>query len=268
MDGLAVETKRTVFNVTLAKVSGLYVILHPESIKFRNHNVYHVLNMAFALYTYVVSAMMFVNGVNLWTKYEGHRTDAVLSFVIAESYAFSGYKLCVVVNQSDDLLDCSPIGRFDFTSTGRQHTRLLQLWRDRCVKFTNMYAYMGYLLGILYFVCPLWFGDKSSAVTAADGSVSYYRINVMNLYTFFSAETYNAHFSAVFLAEMFFMILFPYFNVIFDTLVAQLCLSLICQLKTINVAFESFGYESITDRRNPSIRSCSVKTTVTKKKIV
>lgn len=264
MDNRKKESYRTIFNVKLSKITGLYQILDSESVKLKNHNVYKVVNVILVLFLFLVSIMLLVNGVNLWTKHPIHRSDTVLNTVIAESFVFTSYKVCVIMYRSHDIQDCFPITRFDFTSIGCRHTPLLELWRSRCIKFTNFYAYISYLSAIVCVMFPLWLGDKFSTITAADGSVSYYRTNVLNIYTLFSAETYNANFFTMYLVEMGAPMIFIYFLIISDTLLAELCLSLVCHLKIINTTLELLGHELITYHEISSKWSNSIKTTLTK----
>lgn len=247
------------FNVTLAKIYGLYQILDPESIKVKNHNVYRVVNMVFVLFLFVVSAINVVKFVNIHLNVQGHGTDAMVAIGVASLVAFTGYKMLIIINRADGILDCMSITRFDFTSLGCEHARLLEFWRNRCTTSTDLYAYSCYVVTALYISSPLLFGDKLITVTAVDGSVRYYRNNVLNLYVV-PAETYNEYFFVMYVIEAMTMILTVHFYVIFDTLLAELCLSLVCQLKVINAALESLGHEPIADRQNPSIKPMSAKT--------
>lgn len=264
MDIRKVETKYTILNVTLAKTTGLYQMLDPGSIKLRNHNAYNIVNVILVLFSSIVSTMTFVNGVNLWTKYPEHKTDTVLNVVYAEMCLFACYKVCVIIYRAHDILDCFPITRFDFTSIGHRLTHILELWRNRSIRFTNLYVYTTYTTGIFFVMCPLWFRNKLSKLTAADGSTSFYRINVLNLYTLCSAETYNTNFFWMYLLEMLVTIIFIYLFVIFDTLLTELCLSFVCHFKIVNTSLESLGQKPSSNPRNPSKWSNVIKIIVIK----
>lgn len=245
------KREKHIFNGLLAKLVGLHQILNPESDKLYGYNVYHITFVILILYLILVSSITFINGLFNWTN---NRTEAILHFGIAECGMFSSYKMSILIRRSKEIRNCLSITRFDFTSYGRtRDVRLLKLWRSRIILITSSYAVIFFLMIILFTSSPLIFRHGVSTVKSLDGSQSYYRINVINLYAMLPAETYNTHFNTIYLIEALCIYVFTLFFIVFDTLIITFCLAYSCQLRVISEAFESSGRKRISKVLNQSM---------------
>lgn len=237
MDGY--QGKKHMFNVLLAKYIGLDHILNPDSAKLNGYNVYHVVSVFLIIYVILVSIITCINGLYYW---KAHRNEAILYFGIAETCLFSSYKMSTIIYRSKDISECLSISRFDFTSHSRHRDKsLLEQWRSRIIRITNMYAIVFILSTTLFVLSPMVIGPGESTNKTLNRSLSDYRPNVINLYAMLSAETYNKYFNAIYLVELSCICLFVFFVIIFDTLLITLCLALSSQLQMIKVALELSG---------------------------
>lgn len=226
-------------NTMLAKLMGLTHILNPEALKLCGFNVYHLVFGFLVLYLGLVSVITCINGLYYWTN---HRAEAILHLGSAEIFIYSCYKMSILIRKSREIRNCLSITCFDFTTYGSSRVvRLLEMWRNRIILITSVFA-VGCLFATLMFAsCPVMFRNGFTTVKSLDGTQSLYRINVLNLYATWSDETYNTHFGTFYLVEVTGLILFIFFNVVFDTLMIILCLAFVGQLKVINAGFESSG---------------------------
>ncbi|XP_026822408.1 uncharacterized protein LOC113560617 [Rhopalosiphum maidis] len=248
-----------VLNIRLAKRIGLYQILDPETVKCRGQNVYHVVVALVVLYLCAVSMMLNASGVYYWTD-----NVAIISvdyFWKAQTGLFVFYKMWIAVYRSNDVWNCLSVTRYGFTSFSVRDGHVLYRWRERSVWFTNTLTVM-YLTSLAFFLCSsLAFRKDVLPVKNHDGSVGYYRQNILNLYLIVSDETYNTHYYKFYFVESLSVVLLTILFLVFDVLLVTLCFALCCQMQMICSAFESVGHKS------PSGSNSSVDRMDEKKKI-
>ncbi|KAL5236249.1 hypothetical protein ACI65C_003659 [Semiaphis heraclei] len=163
------------------------------------------------------------------------------------------YRIWVVVYHSNDVWNCLTITRYDFTSHNLRDRHILDLWRKRSVWITNTMAIM-YFMSLVFFVgIFLIFPDDIMTIKFNDGSVGHYRQNLINLILLVTDETYNAYYGVFYTIEVSFNVLLANIFFMFDMLLVTLCFAVSCQLQMINAAFESFGYESLSNPHTPII---------------
>ncbi|XP_060873805.1 uncharacterized protein LOC132947516, partial [Metopolophium dirhodum] len=239
-----------VYNIRLAKLSGVFQLLNTASIKFLGRNVYHILMTIIMLFVCAVAMVLIVSSPYYWS-------DDIL---VGVDYGWKGiaalylsFKVWNIVYHSDDIWDCLTVTRYDFTSQSLRNRHILDHWRERSVWITNKIAIM-YLMALVFFACnSLLFCDDISTVKNHDGSVGNYRQNIFNLYLIVTDETYNAHYYTFYFVELFFVVCLVMLSFVFDFLLATLCLAVSCQLQMIKASFASVGYKSLSDPHTPII---------------
>lgn len=236
-----------VFNVGLAKLTGLYQMLDPGTARLGGANVYHAVVASLSAYVCVVSAVLLVSS---WYNWTGNMPVGIMYYVLAEFGMHSAYKMWTVARHSDAIWNCLAITRYDFTRYGRSpdKRRELDAWRKRTVRFAAMLSGMYGLTTVFIVVSVLAFRDADTPLTGRDGSISIYRKNIINLSLFVSSDTYNAHYNAYYFVEALVVISITFFFALFDVLLASLCLAICCQLQIVCTAFESIGH---CDARSP-----------------
>lgn len=241
-------------NTTLAKLLGLHQILNPKSAKLCGFNVYHMIFGSFISYLILVSVMMCITGLYYWTN---HRTEAILHFGTMEIYLFTCYKMSILIRKSRKIWECFSITFFDFTPYGGcRDARLLEMWRYRIILITSAYAIASFFATLVFVSSPAIFRNGLTTMKSLDGSQGKYRMNLLNLYAMWSAETYNIHFDIFYLVEVTSLVSFVFIDVMFDTLMITLCLAFVCQLQMINAAFESSGPKQFIE---DSVQSMVIK---------
>jgi len=239
-----------VFNIRLAKLTGLFQILNPETIKFLGRNVYHIVATIILLYTGVMSIILNASSLYYWADNIILSVDYGWKGIIA---FFTAYKMWNVVYHSNDIWDCLAITRYDFTSQNLRNRHILDRWRERSVWITNTLAIV-YLFSVALFTGSSYmFRDSISTVNNHDGSVGNYRQNLFNLYLLVTDETYNAHYDTFYFIETLYIVGVTTLFIAFDVLLVTLCLAVSCQMQMVNVAFESVGNKSLSDPHTPSI---------------
>lgn len=142
------------------------------------------------------------------------------------------------------------IVRYRFTSCSIQsrHDNILEFWPMRSLRIRTIITVSYYLSILFYILCGLLvFRDTETLIKNRDGLISYYRQNIINLYFFFSTETFNAHFNTFYVVEALYVFASGTFFIIFEILLVTLCLGLCCQMQIINSAFESVGHTPLRD---------------------
>lgn len=239
-----------VFNIKLAKLIGLYQALDPGTAKCWRKNVYHIVMASIMLYMCVGSIILNLSGFYYWTANMPISIDyiwkAVTSFYLI-------YKLWIVVHHSNDIWNCLLITRYGFTSFSNWNRHIiLDRWRERSVWLTTVYTITYYSSLSFYLASTLVFRKDILPVKNHDGSVGFYRQNVVNFYFIVSDETYNAHYYAFYFFEALYLILMVLIFLIFDILLVTLCFAICCQMQMICSAFESAGHKSLCDAYSPS----------------
>ncbi|XP_029341348.1 uncharacterized protein LOC115033244 [Acyrthosiphon pisum] len=240
--------KNHFFNIKIAKLTALYQMLDPETIKFRGRNIYHIVTACVLVYMCLISMILLLSGVYYWT---GNIPISMDYFWKSVSAFYIIYKTWIIIRNSNDIWNCLSITRYDFTSFSDRNRHILDRWRDRLTWFTTIYATMYFTAAVTYLAITLAFGENKSSVKSHDGSIGYYRQNVMNLYLIVSDETYNAHYYIFYFIEALFAAFIGLFFFIFDFLLVTLCFSMCCQMQIICSAFESVGHKSLRDQYSP-----------------
>jgi len=236
--------KNHVFNIKLAKLTGLFQLFDPGTVKYRGRNVYHIAMVCILLCMCLVSLIMTLSGLYYWTNNISISMDY---FWKSEITLYIIYKMWFVVRHSDDIWDCLSIARYDFTPINDQNRHILDRWRQRLAWFTTIYSIMYLTATFSYLVITLAFGDDKSPVKSPGGSIGYYRQNAMNLYLIVSDETYNAHYYMFYSVETIYVVFMGLFFLVFDCLLVTLCFCMCCQMQIICAEFASVGHKSLRD---------------------
>lgn len=227
------DENKYVFNIWLAKRIGLYQLLDPGTARYRGKNVYHIAVIFTVLYLSVIATMMNVSGIYYW---KDNMPLSIDYFWKSVTWLFVFYKMWIVVYRSTDIWDCLSITRYGFTSFGHRNTRTLDRWRERSVRFTTTVTVV-YLSSLVFYMTGTpAFRKDWMPVKNHDGSVGYYRRNVINFYLVVSDSTF-------FFVETVAVVLLPTFSVMFDVLLVTLCFATCCQMQMVSRAFESFGHD-------------------------
>ncbi|KAL4098209.1 hypothetical protein QTP88_022856 [Uroleucon formosanum] len=240
--------KSHVFNIKLAKCIGLYQILDPGTVKFRGQNIYHIVAACILLVMCVNSVLLNVSSLYYGTNNISISVDC---FWKAETSLYLIYKIWIVVSHSNDVWNLLSITRYDFTSFSLRNRHILDCWRDRSVLLTTMFAIMYSCFSAFYLVSTLVFRNDILPVKNHDGSVGFYRQNVMNFYLIVSDETYNAHYTTFYFVEALYLAIMVISFLIFDIVLVTLCIAICSQMQMICFAFKSVGHKSHCEYYSP-----------------
>jgi len=243
------DDQNHVFNKTVAKRLGLYQMLDPETTKYRGKNVYRILMTLIMLYVSAFGVILILSGVYYWTQNILLSIDylwkAISPFIMSHG-------MWVILHHSNDIWNCLSITRYGFTSFSNWNRHILDRWRERSVWLTTVYAITYYSSLAFYLASTLVFRKDMLPFKNHDGSVGFYRQNVVNFYFIVSDETYNAHYYVFYFFEALYLILMVLIFLIFDILLITLCFAICCQMQMICFAFESAGHKSLCDAHSPS----------------
>jgi hypothetical protein len=242
------DEKYHIFNIRLAKFTGLYQMLDPRTTKCLGRNVYHIAFAFILMYLCAVSLMSTVSCLYYWTD---NMSICLEDLWKVETALFIIYKMWIVIHHSNDIWSCLSITWYGFTSFGFRERHILDHWRKRSMRFSTLFA-ITYLICLAIFAgCTQAFRNKITPVKNRDGSVGYYRQNIMNFYIIVSDETYNAYYNTFCFAEALFTVSLAMLFLIFDILLVTLCFAICGQMQIINATFESVGHKSIRDSHSP-----------------
>lgn len=145
--------------------------------------------------------------------------------------------------------NCLSITCYGFTSHSlRDRHNILTRWRERSMRIITTSATVpNFILLIIYSGNTLAFLNNTLPVKNHYGSISNYRNNLFNLYTFVSNETYNTHYYTCLFVDMLFVVRLCIIISGLDFLIVSLCLGICCQMQMISVAFKSVGRKPLGD---------------------
>jgi len=242
------DEKTDIFNIKLAKLTSLYQILNPGTVKYWGRNVYHIIVACFTLYVFAATVTLFISALHCSTYNLFLSMDYNWKFLC---WLYAVYKICIIVFYSNDLWNCLSIARYDFTSFSNRYRHILDCWRNRVVLILILYLILCYVGVLVFSLFPLSLSENKLPVKNLVGLIGNYRQNIINLYLIVSDETYNAHFYEFYIVEVLSTFLVLQSFLIFDNIMVTLCLSLCCHMQIINSAFESVGYKSPGDHNPP-----------------
>jgi len=105
------DEKNHFFNIKLAKLTGLYQISEPKTIKFRGRNIYHIVMACVLVYMCFISMILLLGSLYYWTVNIPISMDyfnkSVTSFYII-------YKTVIIICHSNDVWNCLSITRVRF----------------------------------------------------------------------------------------------------------------------------------------------------------
>jgi len=238
-----------VFNIWLAKRIGLYQMLDPKTTKYRGKNVYHIVISFIALYWCAILILFNVSGMCYWTN---NMTLSMDYFWKAENTIFLMYKIWIITHYSNDIWNCLSVTWYGFTSSFNFRKRhVLDRWRKRSMRFSTLFAFMYLFSMAIYAGITQTFRNEITPVKNRDGSVGYYRQNILNFYIIVSDETYNTYYNTFCFAEALFTVTLTMVIILFDIILITLFFAICGQMKMICSSFESVGYKSISDPRSP-----------------
>ncbi|KAL5239913.1 hypothetical protein ACI65C_007323 [Semiaphis heraclei] len=237
-----------VINIKVAKLIGLYQMLDPGTIKYQGRNVAQIIMASVLLILTALSVMFGMGILNYWTTNLPLSIDYIWKLI---NTTLLIYKMRFIIHCSDDLWDDLSITRYDFTSYDNPNKHnILDHWRDRTVLYTTIY-FMVYMISAVFFIIlSLTFNEDKLPVTNQDGSIGYYRQNVLNFYLLASDETYNSHYCMFFVIEGAVAFLLTLLFIIFDVLLFTLCFGVCCQMAVLSYAFESLGFKLPCDHNS------------------
>jgi len=238
------DDQNHLFNITLAKCTGLYQFFDSQTMKFSGKNVYQICFMFITLCMCVVGVIMTISGVYYWSNNMPLSVDYYWKSIVS---LYTSYSMWVVVQNSNDIWNCLSITCYGFTSHSLRDRHILDRWREQSVLLTTILIIAYLTTSIIYFVSSLVVSNDILQVKNRDGSVSNYRSNVVNLCLFVSDETYNAHYNMFYIGETLFVIFVAIGMYVFDFLLVTLCLAIRCQMQMVCTAFESVGHKSLGD---------------------
>ncbi|KAL4098229.1 hypothetical protein QTP88_022873 [Uroleucon formosanum] len=245
------DDQNNVFNITLAKCTGIYQMLDSQTIRFRGLNVYHIVMIIIMLFIWVIAVILNISVVYYWTNIMPLSMDYFWKGIYS---LYLCYPTWAIVHYSDDIWNCLSITCYGFTSHSLQGRHILDRWRERSVLLTTTLTVVYLTSAIIYFVSSLALSNDIIPVKNRDGSVSNYLHNVLNLYLFVSDDTYNAHYNMFYLFEAMIIVSAVIAFFVFDFLLLTFCLAIRCQGQMVCTAFESIGHTSLGD--NLSLVDC------------
>jgi len=238
------DNQNHVFNVTLAKLIGLYQTLDPKTTKYRGKNVHRIVMAFITLYLGVTGAMLTLSGAYYWTNNMPLSVDWYWKGIV--SYAMC-YSMWLIVNYSNDIWNCLSITCYDLTSKSIRDRSILDGWRERSVLITTILTFVYFMSAIIYFISSLALSNDILQVKNLEGLVKNYGYNLFNLYLFIFENTYNAYYNIFYMIEGFGVVSLITAFFVFDVLLLTFCLAITCQMQMICPAFESVGHKSLAD---------------------
>ncbi|XP_060860110.1 odorant receptor 46a-like [Metopolophium dirhodum] len=239
--------KNHIFNIKFTKLIGLYQMVDPKSIKLRGGNIYHVVMWCVMLYVFIVSMILVLSGLYYWTVNIPISMDYIWKSVTT---FYITYKTWLIMRHSNDIWNCLSITRYDFTSFSNRNKHVLDHWRERLTWFMTMYTIMYFTAVVSSSVTTLAFSGVKLPVKNHEGSVGYYRLNILNFYLIASDDTYNSHYNKFYFFETLSLIVMTMVFLVFDMLLVTLCFGMCCQMEMISSAFESVGHKSLRDQHS------------------
>lgn len=234
---------------TLAKCTGLYYIVRPDTAKVCGRNAAHLVTMVLVTFT-TVCLSLYPIGLYRWAN---DTTQLTLQVAVYGNFLFGAYKGYTIVRRSRDIWTCMDVTRVGFARcpVDARPARTGHLRECRAVSsaFTRWFAVVNYCILFLWSTFPFVVRGAYIHVRNHDGSFSSYRFNPYNMYFFVSSDTYNRWHHAFHLIEWLFGLCFVVSMILFDTFMVTLCVAITGQLKVIDDAFKGLGHATNVGRK-------------------
>lgn len=235
------DEEKLLFNVKLAKYIGLFHILDRKNGTYHGINVHKIIVNFLTFYVVLMTLILGINGVYFWTD---NTTTALIYLATSVNSIFPWLNILLLVYNSEEVLNCLKIVRFDFISYKHSKKCLLEFWRNRSLWVTNTFVFSCLIALIFYPLCPLLLTNTLKTLHFQDGSIGNFRLNVFNMYFLISDETYNKYYNVFHIIETVLLVILSMSIQIFDTVLITICYAFSCQLQIINEALKSLGHPS------------------------
>lgn len=236
------DIKKYIINIRLAKYTGFYQMVCPESLTIFGRNVYHVCAIVYVGFIAVI-----LTTIPAGFYYRINNTSTfVLSLIILVNYVFSCWKIITIIRNSKKIWECKEVTRIDYMQSYKEYNYdVLNKCMARSTRITYIHSKFCYSILILWYLMPIVFNNTRMNIKQRDGTYWSSRLNVHNLYMpAVSAETYDEYFSYFYTLEVVFGLCYIMFTVLFDNFIVSMCLAISSQVETINSAFISVGHKS------------------------
>lgn len=238
------DEKKTILNVRLSKIIGLYQILDPEDLSVRGYNVYRAMAAVMLVFEAVVLVLS-VTGVYYWM---GSQSYSVTQLGNSTNILCTLYKMWILIRQPERIRDCLRVAGEDFMASGGCGTAGFRRARAKALFVTSCYVTMGFMILFLYSVTPYVYSNNYLMLKGPDGERQAYHLSVFNLYFPVSTAAYNRYFTVFHAIEIMFGLVWVIYSHVFDLFAITMCFSISNQLKTIGIAFATLGRKTIENR--------------------
>ncbi|XP_025205127.1 uncharacterized protein LOC112601632 [Melanaphis sacchari] len=245
------EENNYVFDIRLTKLMGLYQILDPQTKRFLGRNVYHIAIAFIVMYVFTNTIVVSYSFLHYSYYLIDNMSTSMENLWLAENTFFILYKIWIIIHHSSKIWNCLSITRYGFTSFGFGRRHILDHWRERSIMFTALFTIMYYICPFIMIFISHLFNKSITPIHNRDGSVSYYRQNILNYYILVSDETYNANYHVFYFLEASALLCIATLFIMFDVLLITLYFGICVQMNIIGSAFESVGHKSISGPHSP-----------------
>lgn len=235
------DENKTILNVKLSKILGLYQILDPKSPKIFGYNVYQIIGMILLMIEAVLLSLS-ATGIYYWMS---SLTYMIPLLGYSTCVLCTCYKMWILFQQPEQLRNCIEVACDDFMMNGHYGSVLHQRIQKKTAWITSSYVILGLMILFIYIVTPYIFNENYVLLKGLNGEEHEYHLSVFNLYFPVSNEEYNKYFVFFHVFELIFGLIWVIYSHVFDLFAITMCYAISVQLKTINIAFATLGQKMI-----------------------
>lgn len=238
--------KDYIFDLKLAKLSGLNNILNSNKTNLFGLIVYYISIMLIGLYLLTValwnliSLFKIINDGTVFTYYTGFIINLLMTCC----------KVVTVLYYFKDIRECLKLTNCNFLSYLYYDKNVFANWRRRSIRLLYIFNIVSLMALIIWASSPLVLKGTVFTIRLVDGSISRQRMNVYNCFSMISDDVYNNNFNKFLVLEIILGSGYQYITLLFDNFVIIMSNVFSSQLETINNGIASLNHEY--PQHNPS----------------
>jgi len=221
------------------KITGLYQLMNPRTLKYFGINVYKVVAAIEVMHGVIGVALFIISSF-----YHMEDTNELMSnFMCTVAIFFSTFKIFWLSINSKRIWNNLDMTSINFLTYPCHKKETLQNGRAKSILQTILFVILWSSVTVVWVIAPILLEDSYVSAKTKD-EIRRFRYNIGNNVYPVSEEFYNGHFLYFYAIEFVQLMLWAHGFLTYDTFVIALCISIEYQLKTI-----SASYTSVNDRK-------------------
>jgi len=229
-----------IINMKLMKLTGLYQLLDPNTVKLFGYNIFKLGGILVIVY---LAFVLLASSMSIHYLYD---FTAIVKYILTiVAMLFAMIKMYFIIRNSDLLWEFIGFTSIHFLSFDDHRKNILINARTISLTATNTFTIHWIFISAVYIFPSIIVEDNYIKIKSENETYNEFRYNVINLKYPVTAEFYNNNFLMFNLIEILTILFYFHSMIIYDYLIISMCIAITYQLKTISLSYSELGYNDV-----------------------